>query len=142
MTTKQQARIFSKFKMFFEKKNIFALWKLWTLLCCQLWTMLCCTTWTMLSTRLFSHDDNVVKALFNHQCCYNLSTRLSNNDNNNEQAYSINTVFSCLNNREQPRWNNIIVNNIVHWTALFSHNNCVVTVLFNQQWQFVLILPV
>ena len=41
-------------------------------------------------------------ALFNHQYCYNLLTRLSNNDNNNEQACSINIAFSCFNNREQP----------------------------------------
>ena len=62
----------------------------WTMLCCTQWTMLSCTQWTMLSTRLF-----------NHQYCYNLLTRLSNNDNNNEQACSINIVFSCFNNCEQ-----------------------------------------
>ena len=76
--------------------------KAWTMLRCTQWTMLCCTQWTMLSTRLFSHDNNVVTASFNHQYCYNLLTRLSNNDNNNEQACSINIVFSCFNNREQP----------------------------------------
>ena len=74
----------------------------WTMLYCTPWTMLCCTPWTMLLTRLFSHDNNVVTALFNHQYCYNLLTRLSNNDNNNEQACSINIAFSCFNNREQP----------------------------------------
>ena len=31
----------------------------------------------MLSTRLFSHVNNVVTALFNHQYCYNLLTRLN-----------------------------------------------------------------
>ena len=72
------------------------------MLCCHLWTMLCCTQWTMLSTRLFSHDNNVVTALFNHQYCYNLLTRLSDNRNDSEQACSINIVFSCFNNREQP----------------------------------------
>ena len=96
-----------------------------------------------MSTRLFSHDNNVVTALFNHQYCYNLLTRLSNNDNNSEQASSINIAFfSCFNNREQPlllhqcMLNNIvetIVNNIVRSTTLFSHDNRVVTVLFNQQ---------
>ena len=35
----------------------------------------------MLSTKLFSHDNNVVTALFNHQYCYNLLNKLSNNDN-------------------------------------------------------------
>ena len=55
----------------------------------------------MLSTRLFSHENNVVTALFNHQYRYNLLTRLSDNDNNNEQACPINIVFSCSNNREQ-----------------------------------------
>ena len=45
---------------------------------------------------------NVVTALFNHQYCYNLLTRLSSNYSNNEQACSINIVFSCFNNREQP----------------------------------------
>ena len=54
--------------------------------------------------------NNVVTALFNHQYCYNLLTRLSKN-NNNEQACSINIVFSCFNNRcfinaEQHCWNN------------------------------------
>ena len=58
---------------------------------------------TMSSTRLFSHDNNaIIQHLFNHQYCYNLLTRLSNNDNNNKQACSINIVFSCFNNREQP----------------------------------------
>ena len=33
------------------------------------WTMLCCTPWTKLSTRLL-----------NHQYCYNVLTRLNNND--------------------------------------------------------------
>ena len=55
----------------------------------------------VLSTKLFSHDNNVVAALFNDQYCYNLLTRLSNNDNNNKQAWSINIVF-CSNNCEQP----------------------------------------
>ena len=86
----------------------------WIMLCCQLWTMLCCTQWTMLSTRLFSHHNNVVTALFNHQYCYSLLTRLSNNDNNNEQACSIlfSPVSTTVNNRccfinaEQHCWNN------------------------------------
>ena len=47
-------------------------------------------------------DDNIVTALLNHQYCYNFSTSLSNNDKNSEQACSINIVFSCFNNREQP----------------------------------------
>ena len=46
--------------------------------------------------------NNVVSALFNYQYCYNLLTKLSNNDNNNEQACSINIVFSFSNNYEQP----------------------------------------
>ena len=33
-----------------------------TMLCCQLWTMWCCTRWATLSTRLFSHENNVVIA--------------------------------------------------------------------------------
>ena len=45
---------------------------------------------------------SIVTALFNHQYCYNLLTRLCNNDNNNEQACSINIVFSCFNNLERP----------------------------------------
>ena len=61
--------------------------------------MLCCTLWTRLSTRLFSHDNNVVTASFDRQHCYNLLTRLSNNDDS-EQARQ--TGFSCSNNREQP----------------------------------------
>ena len=108
--------------------------------CQQAWTMLCCTLWTTLSTRLFSHDYNVVTALFNHQYCYNLLTRLSNNDNNNEQACSIN-IFLLF---QQP-WTTVValsmlnhivetrVNTIVGWTTLFSHDNRVVTALFNQQ---------
>ena len=71
----------------------------WTMLWCTQWIMLCCTPWTMLSTSLFSHGNNVVAALFNHQYCYNLLTRSSNNVNNDEQACSINIVFSCSNNR-------------------------------------------
>ena len=112
--------------------------------CQRTWTLLCYTQWTMLSTRLFSHDNNVVTALFNHQYCYNLLTTLSNNDNNREQACSINIDFSCSN--WQP-WtttcivvslmlNNIvetIVNSIVRSTTLFGHDNRVVTALFNQQ---------
>ena len=90
----------------------------------------------MLSTKLFSHDNNIVTALFNHQYCYNLLTKLSNNDNNNEQACSINIVFSCFNNREQPcivaslMLNNIvetIVNNIVETIV----NNIVETIVNN-----------
>ena len=46
-----------------------------------------------------SCDNNVVTALFNHQYCYNLLTRLNDNDNTSEQACSINIVFSCSNNR-------------------------------------------
>ena len=64
-------------------------WTMWTMLCCTTWAM-CYTTWTMLSTRLFSHENNVVRAslfvqqhcsavitvlyqpLFNQQCCNNL----------------------------------------------------------------------
>ena len=68
--------------------------QLWTMLYCQL---LYCQLWTMLSTRLFSHD-NVVTALFNHQYCCKLLTRLSNNENDNV----IDIVFSCFNNRKQP----------------------------------------
>ena len=96
----------------------------WTMLCCQLWTLLCCSPWTMLSTRLFNHDNNVVAALLNHQYCYILLTRLSNND---EQACSVNIVFFCSNNRccfinaGQPIAETI-VNNIVRWTTLFSHD--------------------
>ena len=55
--------------------------------------------------KLFSHDNNIVTALFkkfNHQYCYNLLTRLSNNDSNNEQACSFNIAFPCSNNRGQP----------------------------------------
>ena len=55
----------------------------------------------MLSTSLFSHDNNVVTTLFNHQYCYNLFTRLSNNDNNSEKACSINIGFFCSNKREE-----------------------------------------
>ena len=81
---------------------------LWTVLCCQLWTRLCCTcneqccqqSCSAMITKLFSHDNNVVTALFNHQYCYNLLTRLSNDDNNNDQVSSINMVFSCFNNIE------------------------------------------
>ena len=95
----------------------------WTMMCYAQWTMMCCTQWTMLSTTLFGHDNNVVTALFDHQYCYNLLTRLSNIDNNNEQACSIYIVFSCFNNRccfinaEQHCWNNneqhCSLNNIV-----------------------------
>ena len=67
--------------------------------CCQ---KDCSAMITMLSKRLFSHDNNVVTALFKHQYCYNLLTRLSNNESNNEQAFSINIAFFCFNNREQP----------------------------------------
>ena len=64
----------------------------------QCWTTLLKQQWST----LFSHDNNVVTALFNHQYCYNLLTRLNNNDNNSEQACSINIVFSRFNNREPP----------------------------------------
>ena len=83
--------------------------------CCKLSTgvnNVALPTGKQLSTRLFSHDNNVVTALFNHQYCYNLLTRLNNNNNNDEQDCSINTVFSCFNNRccfinvEQDCWNN------------------------------------
>ena len=87
----------------------------------------------MLSTRLFSHDNNVVTALFNHQYCYNLLTRLSNNDNNSEQACSINIVFSCSNNREQPlllhQWLNNIVETIVNNLFVQQHCSAMVTML-------------
>ena len=61
-------------------------------------------------------------------------TRLSNNDNNSEQACSINIVFSCSNHLEQPLllhqcWTHIvetIMNNRVRWITLFSHDNHVV----------------
>ena len=43
---------------------------------------------------MITHD--VITSLFNHQYCYNLLTRLSNDDNNNKQACSINIVFSCM----------------------------------------------
>ena len=86
----------------------------------------CCTQWT---PRLFSHDNNVVTALFNHQYCYNLWTRLSNN----EQACSINIVFSCFNNREQPLllhqcWTTLLKQ---LWTTLFVQKHCsaVITML-------------
>ena len=89
------------------------------------------------STTLFSHDNCVVTALplFNHQYCCNLWTRLNNNDNNSEQACSINIVFSCSNNREQPLllhqcWTTLMLK---QWTTLFSHDNSVVTPLLNQQ---------
>ena len=93
-------------------------------------TMLCCTPWTLSSTRLFSH---AVTALFNHQI--NLLTKLSINDNNSEQAYSINIVFSCSNNREQPFVASSMLNNVVETiqksfvcsTTLFSHDNRLVT---------------
>ena len=63
--------------------------------CCKL------STGMYMKTRLFSHENNVVTAILLHQYCYNLLTKLSNNDNNNEQACSINIAFSCFNNREQ-----------------------------------------
>ena len=96
----------------------------------QCWTTLLKQQWST----LFSHDNNVVTALFNHQYCYNLLTRLSNDDNNNKQACSINIVSSCLNNIVET-----IVNNIVrwttllkqHWTTLFVEQHCsaMITVL-------------
>ena len=70
---------------------------------------------------------NNVTALFNHQYRYNLLTRLSNNDNNNEQACCVNIVFSCFNDRC------CFINTEQHWRTLFSHDNRVVTALFNQQ---------
>ena len=52
----------------------------------------------------FSHNNNVViySIVQSSIYCYNLLTRLSSNDNNNEQACFINIVFSCFNNLEQP----------------------------------------
>ena len=47
---------------------------------------------------LFSHYNDVVTTLFNRQYCYNLLTRLSNNDNNSEQPCSINITSCCFNN--------------------------------------------
>ena len=84
----------------------------------------------MLSTWLFSHDNNILTALFNHQYCYNLLTRLSNNDNNITNklvlSLSFSPVSSCfkatvvalsmMNNIVETIVNNIvetIVNNIV-----------------------------
>ena len=97
--------------------------------CCAAPSEQCCAAshvqcWIMLSTRLFSHDNNVVTSLFHHQYCYNLLTRLNNNDNNSEQACSVNIIFSVswttvvassmLNNIVET-----IVNNIVqsHWRS-------------------------
>ena len=87
----------------------------WTKLCSTPWTKLCCTPWTMWSTRWFSDDNNVVTALFNHQYCYNLLTRLSK-IYNSKQACSINLLSpvqttivasSLLNNIVETIMNNI-----------------------------------
>ena len=81
----------------------------------------CCST----TNRLLSHENNLVTALFNHQYCYNLLTRLNSNDNNSEQVCSINIAFSCFNNRCcLINVVETIINNIVRSTTLFSRDNC------------------
>ena len=127
--------------------------------CYQLWKMLCCTQWKMLSTRLFSHHKTMLlqHCMFNHQYCYNhgynLLTRLSNNDNiNNMNKLVISILFSPVSITvvmlHASMLNNIverIVNNIVHSTTLFSHDNWVVMALFNHATmpkQLVLLLSV
>ena len=80
--------------------------------CQQAWTILCCQLWTMLclQTSLF------------YQYCFLLF----------QQPWTTVVASSMLNNIVET----ILVNNIVHWTTLFSHDiddNCVVTALFNQR---------
>ena len=85
-----------------------------------------------------SVDNNVVTRLFNHQYCYNLLTRLSNNDNNNAQCCSINIVSPVSTSVNNRCWfintkQHCSTNNIIRWTILLSHDNRVVTArLFNQ----------
>ena len=102
----------------------------------------CCST----TNRLLSHENNLVTALFNHQYCYNLLTRLNSNDNNSEQVCSINIAFSCFNNRCcLINVVETIINNIVRSTTLFSRDNrsslfyqyCFL--LFQQPWTTVVV---
>ena len=86
---------------------------------------------------LFIHYNDVFTTFLNHQYCYNLLTKLSNNDNNSEQpcsinigsSFSITVVASSMQNNIVKR----IVNNIVRSTTSFSHDNSVVTTFSNQQ---------
>ena len=68
-------------------------------------------------------------AVFNHQYCYNLLTKLNNNDNNSEHACSINIVETLL----KQWWTTLLVEqhyslnyivetilNIVRWTTLLK----------------------
>ena len=99
--------------------------------CCAVPSEQCCQQGCLaMKTMLLQHCSSI-------KYCYNLLARSSNNDNNNEQACSINIVFSCSNNSEQPL--------LLHqcWTMLKQHcsliNNIfqqcsrVVIALLNQQ---------
>ena len=54
-----------------------------------------------------ARSEQCCAALFNHQYCYNLLTRLSNDDDNNEQACpTIVNNRCCFISAEQHCWNN------------------------------------
>ena len=116
--------------------------QLWTVLCCQLWTMLCCQLWTMLWTRLFSHKDNVLQHCLTINAvttCQQLGwATMITIKNKLVLAILFTPVLTTVNNCycfiNAEHIVETIVNNIVHWTTLFSHDNRVVTGLFKQQW--------
>ena len=66
----------------------------------------------------FSYDNN---AVIHNQNCYNLLTRLSNNDNNNEQACSINIVFILFQKPLTIVVASSMLNNIVETIVNMQH---------------------